>query len=275
MEEKKMQIVWYRFRGLGLLCLCSLVFFAGAYVTGQKSIPANSAAAGTPKGGTGALLAPVCSVETEKKQAALTFDVDMSSEKLQTILNILKQHGVKATFFVTGTWADRYPEDVKRICDAGHDIGSHSQSHADMAVMEKKEIQQEIQSLHETVFRLTGKEMKLFRAPYGNYGEKLLETVLMSGYMPVKWNIDSGDWKNYGIESIVERAAGRPIQNGSIILLHNEADYITQALEPLILSIKEQGCELVPLSAMIRWSGYTVDETGRQLQSIRIENSSA
>lgn len=264
MEEKKMQIVWYRFRGLGLLCLCALVFFAGAYVTGHESIPANSAAAGTQKNSAKEILFPVCSVDTNKRQAALTFDVDMSSEKLQTILNILKQHEVKATFFVTGAWANRYPEDLKRICDAGHDIGNHSQNHKDMTSMGKKEIQQELQKLHETVFRLTGKEIKLFRAPYGSYSETLLETVRMSGYMPIKWNIDSEDWKNYGIESIVEKTAGRPIQNGSIILVHNEADYITQALEPLILRIRGQGLELVPLSEMILWSGYTVDKEGRQ-----------
>lgn len=128
MEEKKMQIVWYRFRGLGLLCLCALVFFAGAYVTGHESIPANSAAAGTQKNGAKEILFPVCSVDTNKRQAALTFDVDMSSEKLQTILNILKQHEVKATFFVTGAGQIGILDDLKRICDADIDIGNHART---------------------------------------------------------------------------------------------------------------------------------------------------
>lgn len=268
MEEKKWQIVWYRFRGLGLLCLCSIVFFAGAYVTGQKSVPVSGAAGSAAGSGAATGVRPVCSVETAKKQAALTFDVDQSSKKLQTILNILEKYGVKASFFVTGAWADRYPEDVKRICAAGHDIGNHSQSHEDMAAMGKRQIQQEIQAVHETVFHLTGKEMSLFRAPYGSYSGPLAQTVRMSGYMPVKWSIDSKDWKNYGIESIVDAVAGADMENGSIILLHNEADYITQALEPLILSLKKQGWELVPLSEMIRWSGYDVDEAGRQVQTL-------
>ena len=114
MEEKEIPIVWYKLRGLGLVCLCSLVFFIGALVTEQKSIAVSSTAQ--------EVLAPVCSVETEQKKAALTFDVDLSNENTQTILNILEKYSVKATFFVTGTWVGKYPEEVKKIAAAGHDL---------------------------------------------------------------------------------------------------------------------------------------------------------
>ncbi|MFR8547248.1 MAG: polysaccharide deacetylase family protein [Lachnospiraceae bacterium] len=258
MEEKKIPVAWYRFRGVGLLCLCSAVFFAGAYMTGQKSVAVNSTAGVVKESRS----SPVCSVAERGKRAALTFDLDGGSASAQAILDILEQHDVKATFFVTGKWAQQYPEDVRRIAAAGHDLGNHSQSHRDMTFMEKREIQQEIQTVHEAVHRMTGVEMKVFRAPYGAYSDRLLQVIGQSGYLPVEWDVDSQDWKNYGVESIVEAAQ---LKNGSIIHLHNEADPLIRALDPLVREIRAQGYELVPVSEMIRWSGYVIDETGRQI----------
>lgn len=260
MEEKENPIVWYKLRGLGLVCLCSLVFFIGALVTEQKSIAVSSTAQ--------EVLAPVCSVETEQKKAALTFDVDLSNENTQTILNILEKYSVKATFFVTGTWVGKYPEEVKKIAAAGHDLGNHGRNHVDMSVLDRSQIQQEIQQVHMAVQELTGLEMNLFRAPYGAYGEELLKTVELSGYLPVQWEIDTEDWKNYGIDSILRKVSqpdGK--KNGSIIRMHNGADYITQALEPVIISLQEQGYELVPVSRMVYWSDYRIDGNGRQCRS--------
>lgn len=260
MEEKEIPIVWYKLRGLGLVCLCSLVFFAGAFVTDQKSITASSTAQ--------ELLTPVCSVEMDQKTAALTFDADLSSENTQTILNILEKYGVKATFFVTGKWVEAHPEEVKRIAAAGHDLGNHGQNHVDMSVLERSAIQQEIQQVHTAVQELTGIEMNLFRAPYGAYGEELLKTVELSGYLPIEWEIDTEDWKNYGVDAILRKVSQPPYpQNGSIIRMHNGADYITQALEPLIASMQDEGYELIPVSQMVHWSGYYLDAEGRQRPS--------
>lgn len=258
MEEKQCQIAWYRLRGLGLICLCSLVFFIGAYVTNQKSITASSTVNGR--------RLPISCVQTDEKKVALTFDTVWGNEQTETILNILEKYGAKATFFVTGSWVERYPEDVKAIAAAGHEVGNYSQSYKDMSGMSENEVRTEIQTLHDRVWKLTGREMKLFRVPYGDYDNELLDTVKRSGYLPVKWNVDSEDWKDYGTESVIQKVTESPhLGNGSIVLLHNDAKYMPQALETVVERLQEQGYELVPASQLVRWSDYSLDEEGRQI----------
>lgn len=258
MEERENHIAWYRLRGLGLVCLCSLLFFFGAYVANQSSVAVSSTVNGREL--------PVYCVQTDKKQAALTFDAAWGNDDTQTILKILEKYNVRATFFVTGGWVDSYPEDVVRIVSAGHDLGNHSQSHKNMSDLTKTEIQEEIQQVHEKVQKLTGIEMNLFRAPYGDYDNELIETVRMSGYLPIQWDVDSEDWKNYGIDSIIRKVTkNEHLGNGSIILMHNGADYTAQALEAVITGLQGQGYELVPVSQLVVWDHYHMDAQGRQI----------
>ena len=261
MEKEKKQIAWYRLRGPGLVCLCSLLFFCGAYVANQKSVTVNSTVNGREL--------PVYCVQTDKKQVALTFDAAWGNESTETILNILKKYGVKATFFMTGGWVDRYPEDVKKIAAAGHDLGNHSQNHKNMSELSRADIRKEIQEVHEKVQKLTGIEMNLFRALYGDYDNELIETVKMSGYLPIQWDVDSEDWKNYGVDSIIRKVTEhKHLGNGSIILMHNGADYTAQALETVIVSLQEQGYELVPVSGLVLWKDYHMDGEGRQIPDV-------
>ena len=203
-------------------------------------------------------------------------------KKAEKIIDALQEHGYDA-YVVGGCVRDSLlhrspadwdittsatPEEVKKIAAAGHDLGNHGRNHVDMSVLDRSQIQQEIQQVHMAVQELTGLEMNLFRAPYGAYGEELLKTVELSGYLPVQWEIDTEDWKNYGIDSILRKVSqpdGK--KNGSIIRMHNGADYITQALEPVIISLQEQGYELVPVSRMVYWSDYRIDGNGRQCRS--------
>ena len=258
MEKEKYQIAWYRMRGLGLVCLCSLVFFMGAYVTNQRTITTSSTVSGW-KG-------PVCCVQTQEKKAALTFEASFGTGQIEPILNILDKYGVKATFFVTGNWVDQYPEYVKEIAARGHELGNRSQNHTDMGKLSKAEIQAELQQVHSSVQQLTGKEMKVFRAPYGDYSGELLGTVKQSGYLPIEWNVDTEDWKDYGIESIIKKATEDPqLSGGSIIRMHSDANYTAQALETVIWPLQEQGYELVPVSELVYWSDYLIDAQGMQV----------
>ena len=147
---------------------------------------------------------PVYSVETEQKLAALSFDAAWGDEFTSEILEILERRGVHATFFMTGGWVEAYPEDVKRIAELGHDLGNHSQNHKQMSQLSETEIRREIQSVHDQVKELTGKDMTLFRAPYGDYNDTLVHTARDMGYQIVQWNIDSLDWKDYGADAIVQ-----------------------------------------------------------------------
>ena len=108
---------------------------------------------------------PIYSVDTQKKQVALSFDAAWGNEDTQELLSILAKHNVHVTFFMTGGWVESYPEDVKAILAAGHDLGNHSENHKEMSKLSKSEIKKELMSVHDKVKELTGYDMFLFRPP--------------------------------------------------------------------------------------------------------------
>lgn len=208
---------------------------------------------------------PIYSVETDENKVALSFDAAWGNDDTQRILDILDKHNVKVTFFMTGEWVRKYPEDVKKIAAAGHDLGNHSENHKQMTKLTEQQCIDEIMKTHNRVKELTGIEMELFRPPYGDYNNMVVGAARKCGYYTIQWDVDSLDWKDYGVESIVKKCIeNKNLQKGSIILLHNGAKYTPDALERIILGLKEKGYELVPISQLIHRGEYTIDHTGRQ-----------
>lgn len=134
---------------------------------------------------------PIYSVETDHPQIALTFDAAWGNEDTEAILDILERNQVRATFFMTGGWVDAYPEDVKAIAAAGHDLGNHSESHPEMSKLSKDEIREELMCVHTKVKELTGQNMTLFRPPYGDYNNQVIQTATECGYFTIQWNVDT------------------------------------------------------------------------------------
>lgn len=211
---------------------------------------------------------PIYSVETKKPQVALTFDAAWGNEDMAEILKILDAHDVKVTFFVTGGWVKNFPEDVKKILAAGHELGNHGENHKHMSQLTNKEIKEEMMALHNRVEELTGYKMFLFRPPYGDYDNAVVKTSYQCGYYPIQWDVDSLDWKDYGVNAIVKTVLENSnLGNGSIILCHNGSKFTAQALDTLITGIKEKGYELVPVSELIYRDNYNMDHEGRQIQN--------
>lgn len=209
---------------------------------------------------------PVYCVQTEEPKIALTFDAAWGNEDTEEILSILKKHDVKVTFFMTGGWVEKYPEDVKTILAAGHDLGNHSENHKNMSQLGNEEKRQEIQKVHNKVKELTGYEMFLFRAPYGDYDNAVIRTARECGYYSIQWDVDSLDWKDYGADAIIREVCENPhLGNGSIILCHNGAKYTAQALDAMLTGLKEKGYSLVPVSELIYREAYHMDHEGRQI----------
>ena len=208
---------------------------------------------------------PIYSVETDENKVALSFDAAWGNDDTQRILDILEKHNVKVTFFMTGEWVRKYPEDVKKIAAAGHDLGNHSENHKQMTKLTKEQCKEEIMKAHNRVKELTGIEMELFRPPYGDYNNMVVGVARECGYYTIQWDVDSLDWKDYGVDSIVKKCTeNKNLRKGSIILLHNGAKYTPDALERIILGLKEKGYELVPISQLIHRGEYTIDHEGRQ-----------
>ncbi len=208
---------------------------------------------------------PIYCVSTKDKKVALSFDGASGNKDIQTILDTLAKHNIKCTFFLTGGWVDKYPEDVKAIVKAGHDIGNHSENHKQMSKLGQEECAEEIKTVHDKIKKLTGVEMDLFRAPYGDYSNLLVGTARECGYYTIQWDVDSEDWKDYGANNIIKSVVDNMhLGNGSIIQLHIGTKYTAEALEGLIKGLQEKGYEIVPVSKLIYTGRYTVDGTGRQ-----------
>lgn len=209
---------------------------------------------------------PIYCVDTDEKKVAISFDAAWGNEDTTNILSILKKNNVKATFFMTGGWVENYPEDVKLIAEAGHDLANHSENHKQMSELSEEECKEELMQVHDKVKKLTGKEMCLFRPPYGDYNNTLLEVAEECKYYTIQWDVDSLDWKDYGVDAIVKKVCEhKNLSNGSIVLMHNGAKYTEEALESVIKGLKEKGYEIVPISELIIKDNYHIDFTGRQI----------
>ena len=208
---------------------------------------------------------PIYCVDTEKPQISISFDAAWGADDTDDLLRILEENDVKATFFLCGYWVEKYPEEVKRIAEAGHDLGNHSATHPHMSQISSEEIAKELADCHRKVKDLTGIEMDLFRPPFGEYDNHVIETATENGYYTIQWDIDSLDWKEQGPQAEINQVLNhKHLGNGSIVLFHNDAKYTPEVLDTIIKGLKEKGFELVPLSELILRENFEMDHEGRQ-----------
>lgn len=208
-------------------------------------------------------LVPIYSVDTDSKKIAISFDAAWGADKTKSIVDILKKYEIKGTFFLVGFWIDKYGEEVKYIDDNGMEIGNHSANHLKMSTIQEDVIIKEITTVNEKITAITGKEVKVFRPPFGDYNDRLIKTVNELGMKPIQWDVDSLDWKGLSSGEISKRVCSR-VKSGSIILCHNNSDHIVEALPMIILNLKNQGYEFVTMSELVYSNNYIIDNNGVQ-----------
>ena len=207
---------------------------------------------------------PIYCVETDKKQIAISFDAAWGNDDTETLINILKEYDAVATFFVVGAWVDKYPESVKQLNDAGHQIMNHSNTHPYMTKIDATQKLNEINSCNQKIAEITGVTPTLFRPPYGDYDNATIEAVESLGMYTIQWDVDSLDWKdNATADSICKRVTSK-VQNGSIVLFHNDADNTPAALPNILKCLKDEGYEFVFISDLIYKENYEIDNSGKQ-----------
>ena len=207
---------------------------------------------------------PIYCVQKDSNVCALTFDAAWGNEDTQQLIDILGKYKVKATFFVVGEWVDKFPESVKALHDAGHEIMNHSDDHAYFTKLSADQIKAQLDSCNSKIEAITGVRPDLFRPPYGDYNDSVVSTVRNCGMYTIQWNVDSLDWKDLEASAISERVLKR-IEPGSIILFHNAAKNTPAALPSVIEGLIQQGYTMVPVSQLILRDNYTMDHTGRQI----------
>ncbi|MDR1913148.1 MAG: polysaccharide deacetylase family protein [Clostridiales bacterium] len=208
---------------------------------------------------------PIYSVETPEKKVAISFDAAWGAEDTDKLLSILNQYDVKATFFLCGYWVDKYSEQVKKIYDLGHEIGNHSKTHAHGGQLSLEQNKAEIMGCHEKVKNLLGIDMNVYRPPYGEYNNTVIQAAEELKYFPIQWDVDSHDWMNKGVDYEINRVLNnKNLRNGSIILFHNDAKDTPTALPIILKGLKDKGYTIGPVSDLIYKENYKLDTAGRQ-----------
>ena len=235
-----------------MLCLCLLIIAVIAAVGSISAFAGNNRKL------------PIYCVETDQKQIAISFDAAWGNDDTGTLIDILKEYEVPATFFVVGAWVDQYPESVKQLADAGHQVQNHSNTHPHMPQLSKMQMSDEIETCNRKIEAITGARPTLIRPPYGDYDNALIETVESLDMKTIQWSVDSLDWKDTSTaDSIYNRVVSK-VQPGSIVLFHNDADHTPEALPNILKTLKDQGYEFVFINDLIYQDNYEIKHDGTQ-----------
>lgn len=209
---------------------------------------------------------PIYNVKTDEKKVAFTMNCAWNADDIDSILETLKSNDVKITFFMVGNWVDKYPEAVKKIHEAGHEIGSHSNTHPHVNNLSSEKNLEEIKLSVKKIENLTGSKVELYRTPYGEYNDIVIQTARKNGYYPIQWDLDTLDYKGLTGDEMWNRIKNKLI-NGSIILSHNGTKHTSDSLDMLIKNIKKQGYEITTVSNLIYKDGFSIDNNGTQIKN--------
>ncbi len=242
-------------RGWTVILCCALLILAVVF----------GRAATTPTANTERDLPIYCVQKGEDdKVISISFDAAWGNEDTEELIKILDKYKVKTTFFVVGSWVDKYPESVKQLSDAGHEIMNHSNSHPHMTSLSKEQMIEEVTKCDDKIKKITGKKPTLFRAPYGDYDNAVIGAMRESGHYTIQWDVDSLDWKNLSAQEITERVVSK-VKPGSIVLFHNAAKNTPEALPAILEKLQKDGYKIVPISELILKDNYTIDHSGMQI----------
>lgn len=182
---------------------------------------------------------------------ALTFDDGPSAETTPTLLDILFQKDVPATFFMLGNMARNNPDLVRRAEKAGHDIGSHTMYHQNLVRISANAVQNDIKEA-KTIFNdILGRLPLYTRPPYGNINNNVRSSV---GTPMILWSVDSLDWQSKNVDAIVATVMEQ-VHDGAIILMHDIYPTSVEAVPIIIDKLRDSGYEFVSVSELVKMRG--------------------
>jgi peptidoglycan/xylan/chitin deacetylase (PgdA/CDA1 family) len=206
---------------------------------------------------------PIYCVATQEKKVAISFDAAWGADKTEAIMSTCKEYGANATFFLVGFWVDKYGDMVRKIDQNGFEIGTHSKTHPDMTKLSKEAVREELEGSVKLIEQITNKPVKYFRPPYGAYNNQLLDMAEDLSLVTIQWDVDSLDWKGLSAQAIAQRVLGA-VKNGSIILMHNNADNVVPALVLILTRLNQLGYKVTTVGDLVYQQNYIIDKNGVQ-----------
>ena len=207
---------------------------------------------------------PIYAVDRADNKVAVTFDCAWGNSNTDLLLGLLKDADVKATFYVTGEFCDKYPEDVKKMYDAGHEIGNHSNTHPHVEGININTLIEDTRECSRKIKMITGEEPKTYRAPYGEYDNNVVSTIEGMGLKIIQWSVDSIDWQEPDPDTITKRIMDGTV-SGSILLFHNDLENTAQALSEILMGLRQKGFSFAKVSDLIYYDNYHIDSRGIQI----------
>lgn len=193
--------------------------------------------------------APIYRGHPDKDMVAFLINVSWGTEYIPSILNILKENKIKATFFIEGKWAKENADYVKMIDEQGHVIGNHAYNHPDMANLSNAEITKQINRTNEILTAITDTTPKWFAPPSGSFNDHVVKTAHQMNMETILWSVDTIDWKNPSVSVMMNRVINN-IHPGATVLMHPTSSTV-QGLNSLIVKIKEKGYKVGTITTLL------------------------
>jgi peptidoglycan/xylan/chitin deacetylase (PgdA/CDA1 family) len=197
--------------------------------------------------------------QSSKREIALTFDDGPNDPYTFRLLELLAERGIRATFFMIGSYVDRRPDIARAVADAGHAVGNHTYTHPNLIFQSQSQLRDEISRCDRALRDAIGeRRTKLFRPPFGGRRPATLRTVRAMGFTPVMWNVTGFDW-NAKSRDEIERHVTKEVRGGDVVLLHDgghlrfgtDRSFTVQATERLIGRYLAEGYRFVTIPEMM------------------------
>ena len=206
--------------------------------------------------GSGVYLKALCRAESADRVVALTFDDGPDADSTPRVLDLLKRHGVRATFFVVGEQARQNPELIHRMVAEGHTVAGHSYYHLPQSTLwSSQRYTEELFRCNDVVARLTGLRMRLYRPPFGVTNPPIARAVKNLGLIPVGWSVRSLDTMTKNSDRVVDRVM-RGLRGGDVILLHDRLENSEELLEKLLTALRTQHYTTATVDELFKIEAY-------------------
>lgn len=193
---------------------------------------------------------PINKIETERKEVALSINCIENVDNISSLLDSLSKMKAKATFYITGELASKYPEEIKKIVSNGNEIGNLSYNYVSLENKSEEDVAKQISDCTKILEKISGEQITTFRAPYGEYNDTIIKQARNQNLSVINWNIDSLDYNGLDEEEMMERINNN-LSPGSIILMHNSGKNTAQSLENILYNIEQQGYKITTVSDLI------------------------
>lgn len=206
---------------------------------------------------------PIYNVDTNEPKIAFTMNCAWNADDIDQILATLSKHNTHITFFMVGDWVDKYPDAVKKISEAGHEIANHSDGHKHVNNLNIEENEKEVKLCSDKIEAITGKKTTLYRGPYGEYNNTVIQAAQNQNHIAIQWSLDTLDYKGLTADEMWARLDGK-VKNGDIILSHNGTKHTADSLDKILTNLESNGFKVVTVSDLIYKDNYIIDNNGTQ-----------